>query len=252
VFVLPDQITWAGRTLSGSDEFGEWVVTDLDGWFDSPESKGESQDREGQDGEFDLPIYNAARYITVTGHLHTKDHYLNHEAMSFLTGAMAGRFQVEGHGETLWADAKRNGKIKFTPITDTFAQWQVPLKCVKPYKYGETNTFTAAIGAPLSVGHRGNYYATPTFIIRGDCPTGYVVTLDGWNYRVTVPLQTGKPHRINYKTGRLYVNGTLTQNGIGETNTTRVPPGGLVGLGMYRIGATGTGTAEMELIDTSI
>jgi hypothetical protein len=227
------------------------VTGDLEGWFDSPEVKGDTQDRPYQDGEFDLPIYNQARLVTVSGSLRAKSHAQLHEAGIFLTGAMSGRFQVTGHGSTMWADVKRNSGIKFTPITDTFAQWQVRLKAVDPRKFGRAVTYAVATGSPVNVSHRGNYNAMPSFIIRGSMPGGYTITVDGWNYTVTRALVTGQPHRVDYNNGRLYVNGTLTQGNLGNTNRAPIPPGQSVGVGLYPV-TTGSGSADMTILDTYI
>ena len=249
---MPELITWAGRTLSGSDRFGEWAVTgELEGWWDSPEVKGDTAERPYQDGEFDLPVYNQARIITVNGNLRTKGHNQLHEAGNFLTASMSGRLTVAGHGAVQWADAKRNSGVKFTPVTDTFAQWQVRLKCVDPRKFGESKTVAVATGSPVSVFHRGNYNATPSFVVKGSMPGGYTITVNGWNYAVTLPLVSGKPHTVDYNNGRLYVNGVLAQNSLGNTNTTPIPPGISVGVGLYPM-TTGSGTADMTITDTYI
>jgi len=249
---LSELITWAGRTLSGSDRFGRWVTTSLEGWWDSPEIRGDAEDRPYQDGEFDLPVYNQARLITINGNLHADSHAQLHEAMNFLTGPMSGRLTVTGHGVVQWADAKRNSGVKFTPVTDVFAQWQVRLKCPDPRKFGNSVTTAVATGSPVTVSHRGNYNAMPKFIVRGDMPGGYTITVDGWNYTVTSALVTGQPHRIDYDNGRLYRNGVLTQGSVGIVTTTQpIPPGKSVAVGLYPF-TTGSGSADMTIIDTFI
>jgi len=249
---LSEQIIWAGRTIHGSDQFGEWVNTDSTGWDDSPEVKGDTEDVPNADGELDLPVYNGARLITFGGFLHAKSHHQRHEAQHWFNGAMSGVLQVMGHGPTLWAPAKRNGATRFEALTDTLAQYQVKLKCVDPRKFGDSVTYSVAVGAPITVGHRGNYAAMPKFIIRGDMPGGYTITVNDWNYTVTKALQTGKPHRLDYDDGLLYVNGTLTDNSFGNTNTTFIPSGpDGVGVGLYPV-TTGSGSADMTVIDTYI
>jgi len=223
----------------------------LDGFWDSPEIKGDTEDRPYQDGEFDLPVYNQARLVTATGNFHAASHQQLHEAMNFFTGPMSGRLTVAGHGSIQWADAKRNGGVKFTPVTDVLAQWQVRLKCPDPRKFGESKTVAVATGAPISVFHRGNYNATPSFVVKGSMPGGYTITVNGWNYAVTLPLVSGKPHTVDYNNGRLYVNGVLAQNSLGNTNTTPIPPGISVGVGLYPM-TTGSGTADMTITDTYI
>lgn len=248
------RITWAGRTLHGADRFGQWTTLSTVGWDETPETKGDEEERANADGALDLPVRFGARLITHTGHLHTLSHDLMHDAMHHFNGAMTGRHQVEGHGPTLWANARRKGSPRFDIVTDTFVQWQVQLRAVDPRKYGHARTFTAAVNAPTQVFHRGNYPAIPDdVIVRGDMPGGYTIGLDGWGYQVSVPLVNAQPHRIDYRTGILYVNGVITQNSVGNTNLTTVRPGieiG-VGLGLFPL-AGGTGSMEMTIPDTYI
>jgi hypothetical protein len=91
----------------------------------------------------------------------------------------------------------------------------------------------------------------PSFIVRGDMPGGWTLTVNGWNYTVTKPLVSGAPHRVDYNNGRLFVNGTLSQGNLGNTNTTPIPPGQSVGVGLYP-NSTGTGSADMTITDTYI
>lgn len=249
--VLPEQITWAGRTLSGVDRFGKWSTTEIEGWWDSPDTKGETEDRPNADGEFDLPVYNQARLVTVSGNVRTDGHGQMHEAMNFLTGPMSGRLSVAGHGSVQWADMKRNSGVKFTPVTDTFAQWQVRLKAADPRKFGNTASFPLPAGATVSVFHRGNYPATPRITVSGSMSGGYTLTVNGANYIVTVPLVTGTPHVVDYNNGRLRINGAVVQNSIGNTNLATIPPGPAVAAGLFATSG-GTGTATLELPDTYI
>lgn len=249
---MAEQITWAGRTLHGTDRHGKWVTLrdQFEGWRDSPEIKGESENRPNADGEYDLPIYNQARLVTIGGHLHTSGYRQMDEAMNFFTGPMSGRLTVAGHGVVQWADMKRNSGVKFTPVTDTFAQWQVRLKAADPRKFGNTASFALPAGATVSVFHRGNYPATPRITVSGSMP-GYTLTVNGANYVVTVPLVTGTPHVVDYNDGRLRINGAVVQNSIGNTNLATVPPGQAVAVGLFATSG-GTGSAVMALPDTYI
>lgn len=240
---------WAGRTLSGTDRYGTWVTTSLEGWWDSPEPKGEDADRPNADGEYELPVYNQARLISVTGGLHTQSHDETHEAMTWLTGAMSGRFQVAGHGPELWCQAVRSTGVKFTPITDTYAQWQVRVKARDPRKFGEKRTFTAAPLANTAIHHKGNYQATPFLTVTGSAP-GYTIKIAGQAFTVTRALTSSQPHTINYRDGRLRVNGALVTGGVSSSRIMLVDPGQRDTL---EISVTsGTATVTCELIDTYI
>jgi hypothetical protein len=244
-------ITWAGRTLSGADRFGKWVTTSFDGFWDSPEIKGESTERPNADGEYDLPTYNEARLVTATGNLHAKSHELLHEAMNFLTGPMSGRLTVAGHGSVQWADAKRNSGVKFTPVTDTFAQWQVRLKCPDPRKFGNSTDFVRTNGT-VSVFHRGNYDALPTVVVRGSAANGYRLNGPGGKqYKVSRALVTGIPHRIEFTDGRLRVNGTVVPTGVDSADVWAVPAGQAVDFDINVLSG-GSAEATITITDTYI
>lgn len=248
-----EHITWGARTLSGRDRFGEWVVTDgMEDWWGSPEIKGEVVSRPDADGDLDLPVYNDARLLTLSGHLHTDSHDQMHEAAAYLSSSMFGRFRVQGHGPSLWADGRRNSSVRFMPVTDRFAQWQVRLKFVDPCKYGDTRTWTATTSTPASnIFHRGNYNATARFVVAGDMPGGYRLTIKGVVFTVTRPLVSGQPHSIDFGTGRLRVNGLIVAGGLGWGFKPPITPGVATALAIEPI-TTGTGSATLTLTDTYI
>ncbi|SDW32836.1 hypothetical protein SAMN04487912_102344 [Arthrobacter sp. cf158] len=248
-----EHITWGARTLSGLDRFGRWIVTEgMEDWWGSPEPRGRSQDRPDADGELDLPIYNQARLLTISGHLHSLGHDTMHEAGHYLTSSMKGRFKVQGHGPTLWADGKRNSKIRFLPGTDKFATWQVQLKFVDPCKYGETRTWAASVGSNASgIFHRGNYGAVPRFLVVGNMPGGYRLTIKGQVFTVTKPLIAGQPHSIDYGDGRLRIGGAIVHGGLGYGFTPFITGGLPTALSIEPL-TTGTATVTLTLTDTYI
>lgn len=244
---------WAGRTLSGVDRFGTWVSAAPEGWWDSPDTKGENVGNPQRDGDMDLPTYNEARYVTLTGSLYTSGHDQMHEAGLFLTGPMSGRFQVSGHGPTQWADAVRNGRVKFTPITDTYAQWQVPLKMPDPVKYGDTTKFTVTSGSSYTeLFHRGNTLSLPSLQIAGNMPGGYSIQSSaGAEYRVTTPLPSGYSHEIDMRDGMLRVNGNYSTTGVAVAGIWRISPGLKQTIRITPI-TTGTATMFVSVTDSYI
>jgi len=249
-----NRILWAGRTLHGVDECGTWRTTrDLfEGWYDSPEIKGDNVPRVDSDGDLDLPIYNEARLVTVGGTLRSANRADLLSARNKLAGRMAGRLQVEDTQGILWAEAKRNSKLRFVLVNDTLANWQLRLKCVDPRKFGETRTWSASVGAPASgIFHRGNYDATARFVVAGSMPGGYKLTIKGLIFNVTAPLVTGHPHSIDYGTGRLSIDGAIVHGGLGWGFTPGITPGVPTALAIEP-NTTGTGTATLTLLDTYI
>lgn len=249
-----DEILLGSRVLSGVDRYGSWSVNTLDGWWDSPEPKGEVIGRANSDGEFDLPIFNESRLITVGGNLHARSHTNQHEAMNALSGFMRGRFQVAGHGSDQWADVKKAAGFRFTPITDTLAQWQLRLKAVDPRKFGNRQEITVPTDTTAEVFHYGNYQARPIFRVTATTTfaTGYYITgPDNLTYRVVQPLNVGGVHDIDFNTGLLVHNGTVR---FGYTSNARmwgVNPGQRARFSV-RPNSTGSGNVRVRLLDTYI
>lgn len=234
---------WGRCTLSGRDRFGDWAVNSSDGWDDAPDTKGETVSVPNGDGEMDLPVHNEARLITVTGRIIADSHAQLHEAGLFLTGPLAGRFQVAGHGPTQWADTTRRA-VKFKTITDRLAQWQLSLKAVDPVKYGDTKDFAVPSGNTyVNLYHRGNYLSLPILVITGSMPGGYrIQSAAGAEYRVTRALAAGAPHTIDMRDGMLQVNGEYVSDGIDIAGIWRISPGNNQTI---RIVPVSTGTATM-------
>lgn len=244
-------ITLDGQKLSGEDQYGSWTVSGLEGWWDSPEPKGESAPREGADGDFETPLYYDARYVTITGSLRSANHEMQHQAMNRFTGLVQrkSRLQIVGHGAAQWADVVRASALKMVPITDTLSQWQVRVKARDPRKYGERNRFSAESGVTVPLFHRGNYDAWPSFSISGNLPGGYGLWLGGRVFLVTRPLTSGV-HVIDFRDGRLQVNGAYISGGVGVANLTPIPPGGGTSFRLEPV--SGAGTAIINVFDTYI
>lgn len=249
-----ESIILDGQTLSGEDQYGLWTTTgSLDGWWSSPEPKGENVAREGSDGDFDLPVDYEARYITLTGSLRAKNHDAQHQAINRFTALVRkkARLQVVGHGPAQWADVVRASSFKMEPLTDTYSQWQARIKAPDPRKFGDTNEFTAKVGEPATVFHRGNYDAPPRFVVSGYAPGGYALVVNGRRFNVTQPVVTASPHTIDYDDGRLRIGGAVVHGGLGVTTTPHIPPGRSISVEIVPL-TTGTPTAKLTLLDTYI
>jgi hypothetical protein len=228
----------------------------FDGWDDGVEMRVTDTPRPQAHGSYDLPVYGGSRIINISGYALAKSvdelDQLGDRLTGLLAGGQKGRIAVTKNGRTRWTDCRLATQTKFTERHgQATGDFQVQLWCADGRKYGESNDFEVANGSPGTVYHRGNFPATPKIVVRGEIANGYTVTVDGWNYAVSKALQTGKPHRIEYSTGRLYVDGVLTQNSLGNTNLTNIPPGKSVGFGLYPTSG-GSGTATMTLLDTYI
>lgn len=251
-----ESIILDGQKLSGWDHYGEWTTTGLDGWWSSPEPKGENVAREGADGDFDLPINYEARYITLTGSLRAKSHEMQHQATNRFTALVQkkSRLQVVGHGAAQWADVVRASGFKMEPITDTYSRWQLRLKAPDPRKYGESNVFTGSIYQDVALWHRGNYPAFPEVTVTAGSaglPAGILLAGPGGKtFRLTRNIPAGDSFTVNMAEGfaRFY-GGTPVTGGYGQMDTWTVPPGGE---SMIRLGADGSGTIRVTVKDTYI
>jgi hypothetical protein len=245
-------VTLNGQALHGVDSFGHFLTTQLEGYFDSAPPKLQDTAREWQDGDYDLPVRYGSRPVTIGGRVICASESAAVQARNRLAGLVQGkvRLQVMDQGEATWADVKLTEPAS-VKRTGRMVRFQYHLKAPDARRYGNTQVLAVATGSPIGVSHRGTYNATPSFIVRGDMPGGWTLTVDGWDYTVTRALVTGAPHRVDYNNGRLYVNGTLTQGNLGNTNRAPIPPGVTVGVGLYPV-STGSGSADMTITDTFI
>lgn len=248
-----ESIILDGQKLTGEDHFGIWKTTGLDGWWSSPEPKGENVARENADGDFDLPTHYDARYITLTGSLRARNHEAQHQAINRFTALVRkkSRLQVIGHGPAQWADVVRSSGFKMEPLTDTLTQWQAKVKAPDPRKFGDAHEFTAKVGEPATVFHRGNYDAPPCFVVSGYAPGGYALVVNGKVFNVTRPVVTASPHTIDYDDGRLRIGGAAVHGGLGSTAAPHIPPGRSISVEIVPL-TTGTPTAKLTLLDTYI
>lgn len=256
---MPDglEIRVDGLTINGRPGLGPFVVVKdgLDGWDDGVSMRGDKAARPQAHGSFVLPRWQESRTVTINGIILARNaaeqELLGNRLSGLLVGGSEGRVQVSKGGKVQWAMASLDSCSVDPRRGETRSDFQLQLWCADARKYGDSKTYAVATGSPVNVSHRGNYNAMPSFIIRGDMPGGYTITVDGWNYTVTRALVAGAPHRVDYNNGRLYVNGTLTQGNLGNTNRAPIPPGQSVGVGLYPV-TTGSGSADMTVIDTYI
>lgn len=241
-----------GQVIHGRDHFGDWRVNTLDGWDDTPPPKGESVEREGADGEFDLPVQYAARTITLAGRLLAASPAGAANARARLNGRLpgrVGRVQVTGLDRaTLWADVKRNGPST-GKITGSILRFTFELKAPNPRKFGDVRRYTLPASETVQAFHRGNYAAWPEFRVTGNMPDGYRLVVNGKTFTVTRGITSGS-HTVDYRDGRLRVNSSYVAGGVGSAALAPIPPGLAVPVRLEPV--TGTGSATATVYDTFI
>jgi hypothetical protein len=243
----------AGQTLHGRDRLGHWQVKAIDGLNKTPPSKGETADRPGADGEYDLPVEYGARSLVITGRVVCRSILHATRARDQITALLRvpGRLQVtDPAGTTLWMDVKRNGQIS-ADLIGQLVRFTIEAKAVDPCKYGGTVDFVRTNGT-ITVYHQGNHDALPTVVVRGSAANGYRLNgPGGLQYRVTRALETGKPHRIEFRDGLLRVDGNLVSSGVATAQTWPVAPGPGTDFDINVISG-GTAEATITITDTYI
>lgn len=248
------QITVDGRQLNASDRHGEWKVLNLEGWFDSPDRKQRSEARPLADGDYPTQEFFDVRDITIDGRLKAKNHGMVHAAEGWLKSMFlddSGTMLVRGHGPEQWSNVRLAGKIRCQVElgTDNYMRWQLRLKALDPYLYGEKRSFSGAVGTSFDVYQRGYRRAWPFITVTGSMPGGYEIQVAGQLIEVTRALTTGNPHTIDTRTGILRVNGAVAINGLGIAELFRVNPG--LPQSVYAVARTsGTGTVRFDITDT--
>ncbi|WP_404474851.1 hypothetical protein [Microbacterium aerolatum] len=200
----------------------------FNGWDDGVDVRRESVDRPGQHGEFDLPVFNGSRVISVDGHALAWSEYelgqLRNRVMG--VGADGGRqvISVEHQGDTLHATVRRGSKPTFVDSGIRHgmhrARFALFLVAADPRKYGDVHEFPAGQVAI----NRGNFPATPRLMV-GAGSGGYTVT--GPNGRqVVVGTAPAGAHYIDFVSGGLFTAAGVRQVGaITVYQPWTIPPG---------------------------
>lgn len=248
----------AGLRMFGRPGRGPYVVKDegLEGWEDGVDMRSDNIPMPNQHGSYVLPRYQESRTLGVQGLVMADNVRELTNYRSRLAGLLAhgrpGRVQITSGGLTLWATAMLASKTKTTRRRGTYyADFTLNLWCPDPRKFGDTSEFTAKVGEPATVFHRGNYDAPPRFVVSGYAPGGYALVVNGRRFNVTQPVVTASPHTIDYDDGRLRIGGAVVHGGLGVTATPHIPPGRSISVEIVPL-TTGTPTAKLTLLDTYI
>lgn len=247
------QLALGAQIIHGATREGEWITEKITGWYETPASKGDQEERALADGDYDAQLYYASRMITIDGILFFSSRGLAIQALETLAVAssLASRaLIVTDFGLTRFANVKSQG-VDFTPMTTNAIRWQIRLKATDPYKYGAKASFTGTTGTAFDVYQRGTVPAWPYITVTGSMPGGYEITVGGQLIEVTRALTTGNPHTIDTRNGILRVNGSVVTNGLGIAELFRVDPG--LPQSVYSLArTTGTGTVKFDVTDTFI
>lgn len=229
------------------------------GWTDGPGVRRSQTELVSAHGSFDLPGYRDSRVVTISGDCLTDgpedQQWHRNRLMGVLADGGRGRLTVDDQGTTLWADVRLAGDPQFrVALYGERARYQIQFWAANPRKFGAVNVFTAPQNGTVAVRHYGNFPATPDIWVDGvSAPVAgqnYAVEAFGRRFLVSRPLLADHPHRLDFTTGHLIVDGVVTVGGVLEADTWSVPGGSEVGhkLNMPH----GTGTMTVHLPDTYI
>lgn len=245
-------ITVDDQIIHGVDRFGTWRIHSLEGWKETPPEKTNSEARALADGDYDAEVFYGSRLVTVNGRLSAKSPEMAFTASERLSGLLRipALFSVDQFG-MMRSGLARRGRIAPGQIKGRHLPFQMELRFIDPYKYGEIQSFTVASDNEVFVFHRGTVPAWPKLTITGNLPGGYEVGLVDRLIQVTRPLTAGQTHTIDTRAGILRSNGALIAGGLGITELFRVKPGLPQSL-LFMPRTTGSGTLKVEVTDTFI
>ena len=216
-----------GLEFVGGDGDCDWSLDTLDGWFDGPDTKFTDSSRLLQHGSFDVPVFSAARTVTVGGLCFTSTAAEQEDAARRLTRILPTLGPVVGHfgSRVLTGMGKRVGSAKFDPLVyGSVAEYQVQFWFPDPRLYGEQVALPS--GSTVKLWHYGNTNAVPVFTVSGSMGSGYTITGPGGQvFQVSKPLVSGHPHTVDFRTGRVTVDGGLVVDQTPVAQVWTVPPG---------------------------
>ncbi|MCC2030610.1 hypothetical protein [Microbacterium allomyrinae] len=235
----------------GSSPFG---LVDLTGWTDSPGMRREQEARATGHGAFSAPGYLSGRVITVDGELISDGPVDQERQLRRLAGVLAdGSFAtavVDEASSSLKAVVGRHDKPDTTvEAYGRLATFQLLLWSPDPRRYGESHTY----GPGQTAFHYGTFRASPTIdvVALTNMPDGYTITGPaGRHFDVTQPLAAGHVHRVEMRTGRVYLDGALQVGAVGRAETWAIPPGLQVAHTLVPV--SGTGSLAVKVVDTFI
>lgn len=250
-----DGVEILGRPRDGVSRVeGLFVGPDgFNGWDDGVDVRREAVERPGEHGEYDLPVFNGSRVISIDGHVFAWSdddlRFLRDRVMGVAADGGRHQLSVTHQGSTLHATVRRGAKPLFVDSGKrsgrrraTFALYLV---AADPRKYGEVHEYQS--GEPAV--HYGNFAASPELIVTGTMPGYSVHGPDGRTLTVSQELAAGQTHRIDLLTGRVYRDGVL-QVGVRRGPVWTVPASSAAVHTL--VPASGSGSLTVRVTDTFI
>lgn len=245
--------------LGGVDSAGvAWRLMQLDGW-DSPDSRGEMQQREADHGAWATPVYLSERPLTLAGVIDAPDRASLEEAMerAQVAASLTDTLLTVWQTTPKQAVVRRSGRPVVQYLSDRLASYSLLMTAADPRRYS-TVLQTATTGLPTSSGGLTPPLTPPVTVAAttvsgqadaynaGTFDTRPVLTIDG---PVTAPqilaqMPDGSVRFLNYSqtlgagdqlaidtdAHSVILNGTVSRRRLLTTPTgwPVIPPGGAV------------------------
>lgn len=214
-----DGVEILGRPRDGSSRVeGLFVGPDgFQGWDDGVDVRRESVERPAQHGDYDLPVFNGSRVISIDGHALAWSEEelgnLRNQIMGVCADGGRRLIAVAHQGDDLRATVRRGSKPTFVDSGIRHgmhrASFAVFLVAADPRKYGESKDFPAGTVAV----HRGNFPATPRLLI-GAGAGGYTITGPNGRQIVVGATAPAGEHYIDFAQGGLFTAAGVRVSGV--------------------------------------
>lgn len=231
------------------------LLVALHGWAGGVGVRQESIDRLGH-GSFPTPSFRTGRTITLRM-VFERD---TREDLFQLERDCSGLFHDGGYGElTVVADAQElscdvclDGDVKpVVHLDGGYIEVEIPLKSADPFLYapeqvsflhplgtgigleyplfhrGGVLTFGTGVAADDPIRNEGNAEAWPVFLVVGDFPGGFEITVNG--RVITWPWPTTKSRPVEVRMdGAIFEAGSNMTHRASRRDWVSIPPGGVI------------------------
>lgn len=244
--LAPQFMTLDSWSAPAVDGYGvEWWLSELDGWYGTPDLRLGGSDRPLDHGQFDAPSYLSSRVITATGAALAPDVTTALQASDILSSLCWDPSQLyvlqvtEPSGQVRRAQVRLNSATKVSDLVGNTFEWQLQLKAPDPRRYDDTLTsvtLTAPTGAvggisapltvPFSISTSGALSNSATVTNVGTIATRPVVTFAGplvdpqlanvtagRSLSFTITLAGGDLLVVDFDKRTVLLNGTASRSG---------------------------------------
>ena len=223
------------------------------GWDEGVDVRRDEKVRPVSHGAFDAVGYLGARVVTIAGNIIASSPVELEHMRARLTGLLAdgstGRLVVDSDMGSTWADVRLASRtsVKVSGASGMEAEFQISFWAPDMRKYGETRTFT---GPTASAYHYGNFPASPVIEVTGSMASGYTVASQGRSFIVSQALTSGHTHRIDMRSGWLFLDDVLQTGAVSQARTFQIPPGAPATVAFTPV--SGSGVMSVKVTDTYV